>query len=80
MQYSFVKWEPKDSFEKFITLKQCPNWFERLLGEKEEEFTVYGSCTVWYYYPSCRRCSTSFDIFLSQINEQIKNGLLENKT
>lgn len=66
------------SFALFLSRPPRPiklNHFKRLangdyimdLEWKGEFFSVRGSCTVWRYYPSGARCSTSTESKLSDI-------------
>jgi hypothetical protein len=58
-KYKFVSMTPKDNIDhdKEMVLK-------RIRGDKEDTVVVRGSCTVWHYYPSGKRCGTRMEAML----------------
>lgn len=53
-----------------ITIKSCPNWFERvILRIKKEELQFVGDGTVWYRLPEVWRCSSGFEWMLSNFQK-----------
>lgn len=65
MKYEFIEAKEVDR-DLMITLERRPNWLERLVGFREKRLTAYGFVSVWYWYPSHVRCSTSWEIFFER--------------
>lgn len=62
----------RNGHDYVMTVRFLPSWFERLLGYKKCELKVIGSCTVWHFYPSCRRCESAFESVFSEFWTRIR--------
>jgi hypothetical protein len=81
MKITFVKAEKKDSHDTIITLHQEPsNIIESIIGVSTGEISAYGGSTVWYWWPSCDRCETMWEVEFAKWNRMYENGLLNEST
>ena len=78
MKQELTGWARKDDHNLWLYFRAKPSFLERLFGKKEHDVTIFGSCTLWDYWPSCEACDVFMRKDLHTVWLKIRSGLLDN--